>query len=187
MPPASDTQHEPEGDERDVEEGDLLQLEGVGDVLREVDAGDERERGRDDVRDAEGDADEDEGERPRHPLGNGAARDGAEALDGVHPVRRHVDDVVDGVDGACQEAERARRGEGPARDAEVERRAHGRLHEDVLVEEHGREDEEVLHPLVRTERLDEAAQSSWPPLAAAFGPPSGWARWGGLRGGPPGC
>ena len=71
-----------------------------------------------------------------------------------------VDEVVDGVDRPGEQAEDARRRRGTPGDGEVERRPERRAEEHVLVKDDGGEDEDVLDPLVRTQRLDERAETS---------------------------
>src|ERR1700733_3586583 len=91
-------------------------------------------------------------------LRHGAARDRAVALDRMSPVGRDVDEVIDRIDGPREQAEHSRRPYRAPRHMEIERGVAARRHsEDVLVEEHRSENEEVLDPLMRAKRANEAA------------------------------
>ena len=169
-----DAQDEAERDHADVDERDLLQLEGVEEVLGEVGRRDEREAaGRAGSR-ARARHDEGAGRGAREGLGDDAARDGAEALHRVDPVGLDVDEVVDGVDGAGEQAEDPGRGERAAGEEQVERRVAARgERDDVLREEHRRQHEEVLHPLVRAHRLDSPASTLWRSSSGSLAGPPG--------------
>ena len=82
----------------------------------------------------------------------------------VEPVSLGVRDVVDGVDGAREDAEDPERTGGAEKQSRLEQ---------VLREEDGREHENVLHPLVRTNGAREAA-----------GPPAAWSRRSAARNAP---
>ena len=74
----------------------------------------------------------------------------------MDPVGLDVDEVVDGVDGAGEQTEDAVAASARPVTVRFSAGTRRRRDEDVLVEEHRREHEEVLHPLVRAKRLDQA-------------------------------
>jgi len=81
----------------------------------------------------------------------------------IAAVRLDVDEVVHRVDRAREEAEHGRGEERLACDLQVEGRVSGRRRaEQVLVEDHRRGHEQVLHPLVRPNGLDEAFDHGLP-------------------------
>ncbi len=161
--PRQHPEDETERDEAHVEERHLLQPEAVGEVLGEVDERDQGKRRGQQVRDAERDHDQRDGHHAGGPLRDEAAGDRAVSLDGVDPVGLDIEQVVDRVDRPREQAEDARSGQGPPRHREVQRRSLGCVKKHVFVKDDGRQDEDVLHPLVGAQRLEERAETAGAP------------------------
>ncbi len=135
------------GEQEDVDHGDLLEIQGVRRRQDDVDGQQLDEAGRQRVQaDREGDAEQDRDEG--HAEG-GAQRSGgkrAMALGRMPAVRLEIEEVVEDV-GARRGAAERREGGGRLR--------HGLGGEQLVVEHHRHEHEQVLDPLVYPERPHE--------------------------------
>ena len=166
----------------DVEERDLLQPEAVGEVLDEVAS---RRRPRTLATSRYADRRARQTTRAtaitwRAPPGTTPLAMGRVALDGVDAVGLDVGEIVDRVDGAREEAEdggRRERAPGHDRGSAPGRRS-ASVTKTSLWKNIGASHEEVLHPLMGPERLDQAAEHRGRTLP---GPQRAVGRWGGAR------
>src|SRR5262249_19234799 len=145
-PAGNHAEDEPEGDQAHVEECDLFQLEAVGEVLDEVESRDARE-GYVQLEEASTQRreDEEDGKDLRQGPRYSPAGDGTTTFHRMHAIRFDVDQVVDRVDGACEEREYGGGEKRLARDLEIQSRVAGeRVSEKIFVKDHGRHHEQVL-------------------------------------------
>ena len=135
-----DSQHEPGGDQEHVEDRNVLQAEAVGDVERDIAAGDRRRGARDARGEREARHREHGGERECGAGADRAARHRPVALARVSPIGIAIDHVVQRVHRARHETERG----------EDEDRLQGQGGiGPAVTEEPADEHEAVLDPLVR--------------------------------------
>ena len=156
-PPATARSTKPGRDGRQVEHRFVLEPRAVRDRQREIPGDDERELGAGEERERDREDLEDDRARDRHAHRDVARRDRPETLRRVNPVGLRVERVVQVV--------RAARGETEAheRDGRV---AHGRGLVEHSCGPGCREHEHVLDPLLRPR---EAQQRAWRGLMPPYG------------------
>ncbi len=140
--PALDPEHEASGHDHDVEDGDALEAQRVGEIEGEVQRRDDEEAPAEDDREAAA------GEEERHQQhegvadAEGAGGERAMALLRMEAIRLAVGIVVQDIDGAGQQAEADHRQTHPPEIARAQRRRG---------EEEGCRDEGVLDPVLGSE------------------------------------
>lgn len=149
-------QDEPERDASNIEVSDLFEAKRIRDVEGEIGKSNGDELWRSKHCAAEGDEKQADEESSRHRNGDLTAGDGSMAFDRMNSIRGGVDEIVQGVNGAGQEAKHAESTDRAFDD--------GRMSQ-VFGEDDRCNDERVLHPLVGTNRADHAAYA---PKQAAF-------------------
>ena len=133
-------QQEAGGDARELDDRLVLHAEAVGQLDREVDGQDDRQRGLPQRPGDEGHDGEDDRQRDRPTDAQLPRRDGPEPLARVRPVGLDVARVVDQVDRAGDQAEQDERDPGADEGGAADLLARG---------QHGGQDEDVLDPLPR--------------------------------------
>ncbi len=124
----------------------MFQVEGVGQGQQQVTDQDRPKRRTQPKRYRQADDHEHDCSRHRHPRGEDARRQGAVTFGGVLAVFFDIDQVVDEVGGAGNQAETDERHRGTQKERRLEQFA---------VEHQGGVDEAVFCPLARTHRLEQ--------------------------------